>query len=37
MDLFEWSIPFVAEKVSEILYHLIKPDQKFDEKEEIPA
>lgn len=28
MNLFTWSIPFVIEKCTEILYHLIKPDEK---------
>jgi serine/threonine-protein phosphatase 2B catalytic subunit len=32
MDVFEWSIPFVMEKISEILYHLIKPDRNWDDK-----
>jgi len=34
MDVFEWSIPFVAQKVSELLYHLVKPDRKFDLKKD---
>ena len=33
MNLFTWSIPFVMEKVSEVLYHLMKPDAKYDEVE----
>ena len=35
MNLFTWSIPFVIDKCSDVLYHLIKPDQKI-EGEEIP-
>lgn len=27
MDLFTWSIPFVAEKVSEMFFYLIRPDE----------
>ena len=34
MNLFSWSIPFVTEKVAEVFYHLFKPDQKYEEKEE---
>ena len=30
MNLFTWSIPFVIEKCAEVLYHLIKPDDKLD-------
>ena len=33
LDLFSWSIPFLAEKVSEMLYHVIKPNQQYSEVE----
>ena len=35
MNLFTWSIPFVIDKCTEVLYHLIKPDQKL-EAQEVP-
>ena len=33
MNLFTWSIPFIAEKVTEMMHHIIKPNQTFNEKE----
>ena len=37
MDLFEWSIPYVAEKVTEMFKHIIKPNQKVKSSEEVPV
>ncbi len=36
MNLFTWSIPFVIEKCTEVLYHLIKPDEKYINNGEVP-
>jgi hypothetical protein len=32
MNLFTWSIPFISEKVTEMMHHIIKPNQTFDMK-----
>ena len=33
MNLFAWSIPFMAEKVTEIFYNMIQPNDEFEEEE----
>lgn len=30
MDIFTWSIPFVSEKVTEMLYYIIKAGEEDD-------
>ncbi len=32
MNVFEWSMPFVAQKVTEVFFHLIKADRIFNAK-----
>lgn len=37
LDVFDWSIPFLIQKTTEVLYHLIKPNRSYDNKEvELP-
>jgi serine/threonine-protein phosphatase 2B catalytic subunit len=33
MDIFSWSMPFVAEKISEMLYHILLPANDKDEED----
>jgi serine/threonine-protein phosphatase 2B catalytic subunit len=34
LNIFTWSIPFVSEKISEMLLHIIKKDPSFDDNNE---
>ena len=34
MNIFNWSIPFVSEKISEMLMHIIKKDPNLDDKDD---
>merc|ERR1719453_2114364 len=37
MDIFAWSMPFVVEKVTEMLYHILQPSAEDPEEIELQA